>query len=184
MAKKLVESRLEFSFEDEWNVVKWDDEPLYRASGGFGSLEGTAAVDFVGVHPAVRVVMFELKNFTLFHHDNVEKIGDDAWHQSLAGKVRDTLAGVVWSRGRTHDMGAVGKLLSAVVEEWASQPKGLRVVLWIEDRPVLKPQVASALESGVRRHLKKWLNLGNVSVLSTASPREALPPGLSVRALP
>lgn len=184
MPTRLVESRLEFTFDDDWTVVKWDEEPLYRESGGFGSLSGTAAVDFVGAHAAGRVVLFELKNFASFHHENREKIGDRVWHEVLAGKVRDTLAGAVWARGRTHDAGATGAILKSVVDGWGAKPTGVRVVLWVEDRPQLRPQAASALASGVRRHLQQWLNVGNIDVLSTASPPEALPPGLAVRVLP
>lgn len=183
MSTKLVESRLEFTFDDDWNVVQWDTLPLYRASGGFGSLSGVAAVDFVGAHPVDKVVLFELKNFTDHHAANREKIADRAWHEELAGKVRDTLAGVVWARGRAHDVGTTGALLKAAVDAWGEKPMGLRVVLWVEDRPQLGSQSAAALASGVKRHLKRWLNIGNVAVLSTTSPREALPRGLTVRAV-
>ena len=181
MPQCFIESRPEFTFDDHWQVVQWDQEPLYRASGGFGSLPQTLASDFVGLHPAAGVHLFELKNFAAFHHENREKLADAGFHSALAGKVRDTLAGAVWARDRSHDHGATASLLKAMVERWVTAPPQVRVVLWIEDVPAVAPPVAEHIANAVHRALKRMVGIKNVRVLDMASHARSPLPGLTVR---
>lgn len=184
MPTTLSESRLEFTFDDDWFVVQWDQHPMYRASGAFCSLPHTKGVDVAGTHPTAGVVLFEMKNFTGHHHDNREKLVDEAWFESLSCKVRDSLANATWARGRTFDEGATGKLLSDVIDAWVTEPVKLRVVLWIEDRPSPSAPVINAMINSVRRHLQRWLKIKKVLVTNTALLGRSVLPGLSVRPVP
>lgn len=45
--KEWPEQNILFSFDDGWVCEKWDDHATYRK--GIGRLQGTQAVDFLGV---------------------------------------------------------------------------------------------------------------------------------------
>lgn len=183
--REFTESRLVFRFDDEWAVEQWDAQPAYRAAGAFGSLPGTAACDFIGWHTSDRFFFFEVKNFTDHHHDNVERVRGGELALEAASKVRDTMAGMVWARGRDFDRAPLTALLDkgldALVGDGSSR---VRVVLWVEDRPALSPIAASALATDLKRHLKRWFKIQRVLVTSIALFDRTTVPGLSVREAP
>ncbi|MEM6697956.1 MAG: hypothetical protein AAF599_06145, partial [Bacteroidota bacterium] len=53
------ESNLQFQFNANWTVRKYDEHPFYQAMSG----AGMSAVDFVGVHPLGQLLLMEVKNF-------------------------------------------------------------------------------------------------------------------------
>lgn len=184
MPTTLIESRLEFTFDDDWFVVQWDQQPMYREAGAFCSLPRTKGIDVAGTHPTAGVVLFEMKNFTDFHHKNREKLLDEAWFEELSCKVRDSLANATWARGRTFDAGATGKMLGDVIDAWVAEPVRVRVVLWVEDRPSPSAPVINAMINGVKRHLQRWLKIKKVLVTNTELLDRSVLPGLSVKPAP
>ncbi len=177
-----VESRLEFVFDENWQVERWDEQPAYRSAGGFASVPGTSACDFLGRHAAAPAVyLIEVKNFTEYHHANRDKPTSAAWAETLAAKVRDTLAGALWTRGRSFDEPPIRALVDDTFAALLRDKPALRVVFWVEDRPPLDPAVASALEMAIRRHLVRWFRIGNVRVTSRSRFDPAWVPGLTVR---
>lgn len=178
--RTFTESRLEFTFDDNWRVEKWDEQPAYRGSGGFCTLPDTLACDFLGHHEAAGVFLIEVKNFTDFHHANREKL-PGAMIETMAAKVRDTLAAAVWTRGRHFDVSPARELIDRTLAGFILNPPALHVVLWLEDRPPLDRGLASAMQNDLRRLLLRWFKVRGVLVTSCAAMVPGAIPGLTVR---
>ena len=54
-----TESNLQFKFNSNWKIKKYDEHPFYQAMSGVGM----SAVDFVGIHPSEKLLLMEVKNF-------------------------------------------------------------------------------------------------------------------------
>jgi hypothetical protein len=185
--REFIESRLVFRFEDGWMVEKWDDQPAYRDADGFGALAGTGACDFMAWHETDRVYLIEVKNFVGHHHQNRERISQRTIAEEAACKFRDTLAGVLWVRGRRFDVPPLEPLLRQVAEKLMVVGEGDRrpsVVLWLEDRPPLSAASASAITSDLKRQLQRWFGIRRVLVTSLATFDPTTLPGFSVRPAP
>ena len=145
------EGNLRFTFDSEWQAVKWDDHPAFI--NGVRCLSGTKAVDFAG-HRLAQTWLIEVKDFRGHRIPNKDRLSTGELAVEVACKVRDSIAGIVWSCQREHDQaGAVGKLAAALFER-GDKP---RVVLWLEeDRPLLPPE-ASTLTRKIKHELR-WLN--------------------------
>ena len=179
-----VESRLEFEFDDNWTVTKWDEHPAYRNAEGFGRIPNASACDFLGHHASAGVYLIEVKNFTDHHHDNRGKPTDPQWALRLAAKVRDTVAAVVWARGGAHDAAPTDAILNATCDGLVRDKPELKAVFWIEDVPPVKPAIALVLQEAIKRSLGAWFKLRSVRVTSLALHTDAIVPGLVVRPLP
>lgn len=184
--QRFKESGQWFSFDESWRVVQWDKHPAYSGSGGFQTLPGITACDFIAVHAVQGAHLIEVKNFIGHHGANKDKAESEQWAEMLAGKARDTLAGIVWARGRTHDRPPLRELVRDTLAEFTRNPPTLKVVIWVDDRPPLSAIVASNLSDAVARPLRRWLGIKDVMVTSCAlharSPERI--PGLSVARLP
>lgn len=180
--KEFVESRLVFRFDDDWVVEQWDEHPGYRGPDGFEKAPGCKACDFVGWHATGSAYLFEVKNFVGFHHRNSHRLDPDGLPVEAAEKVRDTLAGLVWTRGRAADVpplrDAITPLLDALIGTGATR---IHVVLWVEDRPPLNPADASVLMNELRRQLLRWFKIRKVLVTSISVAGTTEIPGLTVR---
>jgi len=180
--KEFEESRPVFRFDDNWIVEQWDAHPAYRGADGFDKAPGTKACDFVGRHESGAVYLIEVKNFIGYHHDNRHRLEREGLPTEAAAKVRDTLAGLFWTRGRSADVSPLAEVISHVLDATiASGSRGIRVVLWVEDRPPLDPAVASAMMSDLRRQLLRWFKISKVLVASLDSAEPTMIPGLTVR---
>jgi len=180
---KLPESRLEFSFDDNWRVVKWDEHPAYRDPRTFGSSDGTSACDFLGHHAATGVFLIEVKNFTGFHHKNLVKLSSGQLIDMMTEEVRDTIAGVIWVRGRSYDQPPVDALVTETLQALTAKARSIRAVLWVEDLPQLDVRTAGAMAQQISRRLTAWFGIARVIVTSTAIHQRAPLPGLTVRPL-
>jgi hypothetical protein len=65
------ESRLEFTFSDDWRVIKWDDHPAFK--NGLCKAGDTKSVDFVGVFIDAPWLI-EVKNFRQYRIENKERL--------------------------------------------------------------------------------------------------------------
>ena len=182
--RTFIESRLEFTFDDNWGVEKWDEQPAYRDPTGFGSLPATLACDFMAHHESHGVYLIEVKNFTDFHHANRAKVPSGAMTDAVAAKVRDTVAGAIWTRGRSFDVPPIGPLTQRTVDALVQKTAPLHVVLWLEDRPPLRPLQASTMRKDLQRQLLRQLNIRSVLVTSCAVAQADAVPGLTVRPVP
>jgi hypothetical protein len=88
MPTSFQESNVAWVFQDDCNVVQYDESSWYRRH--FNGCADSAAVDFVAVHGET-VWLIEIKDFTTSPPDRQK---GPLW-QIVTAKVRDTLAGVV-----------------------------------------------------------------------------------------
>ncbi len=169
------EGALRFIFDENWHVLKWDAHRAFLS--GIHKLEGSKAVDFLGVH--VEDPMFiEVKDFRGYHHENKERLSTGDLVREVAAKVRDSLAGLIWACDRDElDEGE----LRLLVEKLMCRGVKVRVVLLLEEDRALTPPSASALGESIRRGLK-WLN-PKVIVASQSLLADKPLSGLSVRNL-
>jgi len=162
----LEESDLRFAFDDGWSVVVWDKHLAYASSGGFGELKGTLACDFIAVRQGDGAYLIEVKNFIGYHAANKDKLSSPAWAEEMAGKARDTLAGMIWTCGRPSDQPPLRALIRETLQELNRTTPSLTVVVWIDDDPPLDPFTATSLRTAVQRHLRQWFKIRDVRVLS------------------
>ena len=91
MSTPIDEGAVRFTFGDEWEVEKYDETGVYRT--GLGKLDGSKAVDMVGIHAGRDIYLIELKDMRTYRIENKGRVGEPLALE-VAQKVRDTLAGV------------------------------------------------------------------------------------------
>lgn len=183
---RFKESRQWFDFDESWRVVQWDTHLAYAGSGGFQTLGDVTACDFIAVHPREGAHLNEVKNFIGHHGANKSKPESEQWAEMLAGKMRDTLAGIIWARGRTYDRSPLRAVIGDTLNELTRNTPTLKIVIWVDDRPPLDATVASNLRTAVQRHLRGWFNVRDVRVMSRTllARNPDLLPGLIVTQIP
>lgn len=166
---KFVESGLQFSFAAPWmHVHQWDRLPAFTE--GLGKVQSTRAVDFIGLHGS-DLYFVEVKSFREHRIENKTKFTSGTLAAQIAGKVRDTMAGLVWAMERGHDSAALAPLLRHV---FVGKSR-CRVVFWLEEDRQPGPADRSVLGEAIKQRLR-WLN-PHVSVRSRMDPPL---PGLTV----
>lgn len=170
------EGGLRFTFDGDWRVLKWDGHQAYL--GGVQQLQGTKAVDFFGLY--IEDPWFiEIKDFRGHRVENKARVSSGELAQEVAGKVRDTLAGMIWACNRVPlDDCALQELVRPLLNRHHKVP----VVLWLEEDRQPEPPAASALAEAIKRELV-WLN-PRVIVLNRALARAKPIQGLQVTSLP
>lgn len=90
---------IRFTFDHSWSVAKWDDsawfkDGLYKLNGSLaGRNEGTKALDIVGVHRGVPVLI-EVKDFRGFAIESKARQVSEL-PLEIGLKARDTIAGLL-----------------------------------------------------------------------------------------
>ncbi len=149
--KKIKEGNLTFEFDDKWSdLIKFDENPDYKK---IEKLDGTKAVDFLGILNNETVVFVEVKDFRGYRIENKKRIDDGELYIEIAQKVRDSIACIIGGcRNSTH-----------LKEFWLRIGKFLiegdvRIVFWLEqDRSVKLRQRSKAGLSSHSNELKKKL---------------------------
>lgn len=85
---QFIESRLSFSFGQDWQVIKLDDHPDCREI--FKKVPGIKDVDFLGIHNK-QVFFIEVKNYSDHLPDNENKITSEELANQLVRKFCDAL---------------------------------------------------------------------------------------------
>lgn len=166
-----VEDRLRFTFErPAWDAVKWDEDPAYLH--GLQRHDGKA-VDLIATLHRRSLQLFEVKDPRGHWIEYRDRTPNDALAQIVADKVRDTLAGVMFARGRFPDDHLLGHLKTLF-----DRAERVLVVLWLESFE-LQPALAMTLEGLIERKLQ-WLK-PKVLVTSRALWRGL--PGLTVESM-
>ncbi len=177
MAREFDEGHLRFSFDDSWHVEKWDDHRDYRE--GLCRLEGSKAVDMVGVPGSGDAYLIEIKDFRGYRIENRSRFGGEL-EREVAKKVRDTVAGILASYRRSGEH----HLWEPLVQAFADRNRRIRIVLWVEDDVARNEwrwrQCASVITKQLKRELS-WLTT-SVLVCNLQVPNQ--PPGLTVANLP
>lgn len=164
------ESRLVFKFDDQWQVLKWDEDPAYTA--GLQRFQQTKAVDFFALYNGTPYFI-EVKNFRRYRIENKRRLTSDELVREVSQKVRDTIGGATWAQGRTHHDSRLDRFLRPLFTD-----RKCKVVLWLEEDLSPRPADRSAL-AGKLRHSLQWLN-PHVLVLDRSAPL----PGVVVRGAP
>lgn len=175
--KSFTEGSLVFRFGEGWAVEKYDAHTDY--TGGIGRLQGTKAVDFVGLYSgrrddgAFRQLHFiEVKDFRGYRVQNRQRIRDGELAVEVAAKVRDTIAGLVAAH-----RGTFGRERWATYVKAALDDEPIRVSLWLEeDDPAARAMPAPpspALIDDLKRQLS-WLG-ARVLVLNRATASGRVP---------
>lgn len=151
MSTVYEEGNLRFTFDKDWHAVKWDDHPAFI--NGVRSMQGTKAVDFAGRHLSL-AWLIEVKDFRRHRIPNKPRLSTGELATEVACKVRDSIAGLVWSCQREHDTDLMASGVSKALFERDDKP---RVVLWLEQDLPLRPGEATTLAAKIKSELL-WLN--------------------------
>jgi hypothetical protein len=172
------EGHLRFRFDDSWVVFKYDEHRDYRQR--IQRLEGTKAIDFVGVEADSRLYLIEVKDLRGYRIENRERLNAGELALEVGQKVRDTIAGIIAAHHRGNEA------------DWARSVRRLgcgqtpvRVMLWLEQDLPHGPRgrrqnQACVLIDALKRRLH-WLT-PRIFVVSLSTGGE--PAGLRVDNLP
>lgn len=189
MPTTFEESRLRFTFGDQWSpILKYDGCSFFVRQVG-SALPTTRAADFIGLCGGT-LYLIEVKNFRLFLKENRGRIDHGELFDEVACKARDTVAALVGAHLSESEPELWRPLASALLERPTQGAPSLRVVLWLEGAadqgqpsrggarraPVRRLTYADALRKRLR-----WLDRRAI-VCSMASPD--LIPDLNVQSLP
>lgn len=163
-----TEGFLEVEIADVSTWVRWDEAAAYRQ--GLQKMTGTKAVEAVVIHEDGDALYLEIKDFRRHRIENKRRLASGELVAEVAAKVRDSLAGLVWSCGRTF----AGEDHRRLVRQLRTAAKPL-VVLWLEDDVPARPADAATLAAEIRSKLRPWLN-ARVIVTSTKLESEAKVP--------
>jgi len=167
-----VEGQLRFTFErPAWDAVKWDDDPSYRR--GIRQADGKA-VDIIATLERRSVCLFEIKDPRGHTVEYRDRVSNEELAQIVADKVRDTIAGLVYTRDR-HPC---AHLLVHLRTLFVGRTERVVVVLWLES-PNLDPPRATTL-AGRIEHKLRWLK---PSVIVTSRALWPGMPGLTIESM-
>jgi hypothetical protein len=160
---RFEEESLAFDFGERWQVTKYDATEDYRHR--LEIINGTKAVDFVGVLDGRKLYLIEVKDFRTFRIENKTRLQSG----ELAQKVRDSVAGLIgFYRTKPETWQHYGELLRNI-------NKPVKVVLWLEhDLPAHPIQRKKALASVQANLFKQKLTWLTSRVLVCSLEREGL----------
>lgn len=173
------EGSLRFSFDSSWQVVKYDDTPLYR--DGVGVIPFTKAVDFIGLRKGT-LFLVEVKDFREHRIENERRLTEGELAVEIAQKIRDSIAGLVGA----HRTAANPEAVAPFVRVFVKADSEIKVVIWLEhdlpEYPSKREKVKMSVEGNAFKKKLRWLTpkvfVANVNhnVLQEA--------GMTVRNLP
>jgi hypothetical protein len=174
--RRFDEQALRFEFDDTWQVVKYDEEPIFQQ--GIKTLQGTRDVDFVALRAGKQLFFIEVKDFRGYRIQNKKRISNGELADLVAWKVRDTVAALVGA-GRCKPDDETWRELARALEPG----HGVRVVLWLEEDPpsgrrdIRAPSRRSILQKDIEKRLS-WLD-----VRAVVESRSSGLPGVTVTGL-
>ena len=167
----ISEGTLNFTFDDDWAVVKWDECEFRKRREHHGR-----AVDMLGLWEADgRSALFVLEVKDYPDHPKAVSISPEDLANICSEKVRDSLAQVLFSAvgvGRPAE-----REVDLLCRAFGSTDRELHFGLWIEDARSDGLDVIE-LQDELERAFR-WLPARAVSTFSLSE--DPWPPGLSVR---
>lgn len=149
------EGNLRFQFGERWQVIKLDDSDVYRM--GIEHIDGTKAVDFVGILDEQEIYLIEVKDFRGHRIENKNRVLKGELLIEVAQKVRDSVACIV-ATSRTHNE----PFWNLVNQLFRDARKQLRIVLWFESdqSPHFRQQsrIKAAMRIGTLNENLRWLS--------------------------
>ncbi|NJK31220.1 MAG: hypothetical protein HC927_01730 [Deltaproteobacteria bacterium] len=187
---EFVEQNVLFTFDESWSCEKWDDCDVYR--NGIAVLQGTQAVDFLGVH-GDSMYLIEVKDFRAHRIESKNVAGGEIhyWSTEIACKVRDTIAGIM---GAALSGGPNDIVIQCSEILGARELRNVHVVAWIikEPQPIHpNPKKQQKIDAVNKKRSEQWREalkkrLGWLTVkVKHSNPFESpRVPGVTVRNLP
>ena len=171
------EKRLRFSFDQSWLVCRWDKDECQK---GFHLLKSTRAIDIIGLVGS-RPFFIEITDYRGYSAKARHGRHSGELASEVAEKVRDSLAGLIWSVRRDGvDPGDLAQFVTAIIR---ADEKPF-VALWLEEDE-LSPVDAKTLGDDIKKLLRPWLSARVVVLNRTIARERSNPiPGLVVTDLP
>jgi hypothetical protein len=173
------EGFLAFDFDEQWQILKLDDHPFYRKH--MVRLEGSKAVDFIGVLDGVELYFIEVKDFRQHRIENKTRLATGELAVEVGQKVRDSLACIIGAQQASNDPEAWQPYVGLLCR----QEQNVKVVLWLEDDPPppyhhLRQKARASISTQLFKQKLTWLTQ---RVLVCGSDKQGLP-ALTVANLP
>ncbi|HFA51918.1 MAG TPA: hypothetical protein ENJ95_23120 [Bacteroidetes bacterium] len=155
------ESGLKFEFDTgHWSaLMQYDEQKDYKNLNE--AIEGTKAVDFIGIWDEKKLVIIEVKNFRGHRIENLQRVipkGHDPLAVEFAKKIRDTMPGIIGgARNSTHSKEKWKEYLKILADENYQ----VHAVLWLEEDPPpdsFPDRKQIIMQSTFRKNLKKGLS--------------------------
>ncbi len=145
------EASLEFNFGTLWEVCKYDENGSYYKTLIEKKVKPTKAVDFLCLHRNFPLLMLEAKDFSLGVPE-MEKF--DKIPNSVAIKVRDTIAGIVGGANQASDQEQ-----SFFMDSYRKMANPPRVIYFFEDlaSPSRPPERTANKRDVLLKELKQHL---------------------------
>lgn len=139
MSRSFNEEHLRFEFGESWTVEKYDEHAAYRK--GIEKLDGSKAVDFIGVRPNGDLYLIEVTDFRGYQIAGKQQLCSGQLVREVGFKVRYSIAGVVGAHRNSEDV----KLWEPYVASLVDRGRRVLIVLWIEG------DIAATLSASMRR---------------------------------
>lgn len=167
------EGKLRFSFSEQWQIIKLDQHPQYLQ--GIEKLDGTKAVDFVGLFNQRDLYFIEVKDFRGYRIENKQRLRSGELAIEVGQKVRDSLACLIAGCRATQSENSWQTFAQRMVRK----DTVIRVILWLEqDLPFQQSQQAQKAQDVIfLKQIKAkvaWLT-NRVSVVALNSLTHQLP---------
>lgn len=126
MERKFTESGMEIEFPPDWMVLNYDGKSERWRAAPQKAIP--MAVDFVLLKRGCKICFLELKGFQGTGPGNTHKLLDESLELVVAGKVRDSIAGVI-GFARTGDIAAD---FTPFAEAVGNSAVKFEITLWVE----------------------------------------------------
>lgn len=171
------EKRLEFTFDNSWDVLKYDGPGMYYKTRLLKNLKGSKAVDFICINANYPLILMEVKDFSQ-GLPSQQKF--NAIPEKIGLKVRDTIAGIIGGSGMADNPER-----RFFRRSFKKLNVHLRIVYFFEDlqtparRPPQKTLVKrNVLLKALKQHLR-WLTT-DINVIGLSNYNDCID-GLTVR---
>lgn len=175
---RFEEGALAFEFGERWEIFKLDEHSDYRER--IGKIEGTKAVDFLGILDERELYLIEVKDFRQHRIETRDRLLTGELAIEIAQKVRDSLAGIIGAY-RTSSVSSHWQPYARLLHDTRAT---IKVVVWLEydlpPHPVPRKKALASVGTNVFKQKLKWLT-SQVFVYNT---HDARLPDLTVINLP
>ncbi len=168
---RIEEGSLAFEFGNRWQIFKLDEHHAYRQR--IQKLEGTKAVDFLGIFDKRELYLIEVKDFRGHRIKTRDRLLKGELAIKVAQKVRDSLACIIGS----HHTSSEPEYWQSYVKLLCNRHRNIKIVLWLENdlspsNYRLRRKAMASVRVKVFKQKLKWLTS---YVLVCGSDKKDLP---------
>ena len=170
------EGSLRFEFGENWLILKLDDESAYR--NWLEKLDGTKAVDIVGIYEQDKLHFLEAKDFRGYAIENKKRLISGDILVEVAQKVRDSVSCLITASRLPSQHDLVLPYKTLLCDEHTK----IFVTLWVEFDQSLQAKAKAAIQNKLLKEAFRWL--GSNCKVQIANIDNNLLPDLIVTNLP